>query len=633
MGLQDPVIGVRRSRIFARPAGRARIGDILVGEGALDPVALSHSLILQGRSHARIGDILIATGAADRGRVAAAAAHQQGVEFTDLNAIELDSTALTDADLNACLRDRCIPLHRDAGGVVFASRSIRPIPYSELESGTTIQRPRMVLAEDRAIQARLISTFGPELASRAALRRPEATSHRGGTAIWLRIVLFSAMVGLAALAILLPYTFATFLLTAAAMTVGSNGALWTLSMIFGRSAANALPSAEPVTQTTSKLPKVTLLVPLFHEPEAAPMIVRAIAALDYPPELLDVKFILETGDEATCAAFQSLKLPPFADVLIAPAGSPQTKPRALNFAVEFADGEIIGIYDAEDQPAPDQVRQIVAQFAVEAPDVACIQARLGYYNTSENWLTRCFEIEYASWFDVMLPGLTRLGCPLPLGGTSLFIRREVLEEVGGWDSHNVTEDADLGMMLARAGLKTALSKSITLEEASSTPLGWVKQRSRWLKGYLATWMTHMRRPVALWRSLGTAGFIGFHAILLSAATGYLALPLLWLAAICPGCFGADMSPSVSMALTAASITSLACLPALALAAISGLRRREGLSSWPWIFALPIYWVLGAAAAYIAVWELFRAPTKWRKTRHGLGRIAGAMCEEAGKGTS
>ncbi len=612
------------------PARRARIGDILISDGDVDPAELARSLALQSRSRARIGDILVARGIADRTRVAAAAARQMGVGFADLDLHAPDPLALIGADIESCLRERHMPFRRDDRGVIFASRSIAGGGVSLDGGRRVLADARTLLAEDRAIQARLIQTFGPALATRAALRRPVETSHRGGTAWWQRGALASCALIAAVLVGWSPDLLVAALMAVAGVTVALNGLLWAAALIWGRVATAEPASGRKPRHPGGTPPKVTILIPLYQEPEAAQMIVRSVAALEYPPELLDIKFILEAGDDATLAAFRALTLPPFADVLIAPKGAPQTKPRALNFALDFADGDIIGIYDAEDHPAPDQIRRIVAQFAAADPRTACIQARLGYYNAAENWLTRCFEIEYASWFDVMLPGLARMGLPLPLGGTSLFIRRQALEDIGGWDSHNVTEDADLGMMLARHGLRTELSASLTQEEATSTVSGWVRQRSRWLKGYLVTWMTHMRRPLKLWRALGPVGFAGFHLVLLSAVTGYLALPLLWLAAICPPCLGTDPQGLIAATHLGATWAGLFCLPVLVSAAWFGLRRRRGTAAWPWIAMLPAYWVLGSLAAYLALWELLVAPSKWRKTRHGLGRIAGGLCAEARK---
>ena len=94
-----------------------------------------------------------------------------------------------------------------------------------------------------------------------------------------------------------------------------------------------------------------------------------------------------------------------------------------------------------------------------------MQARLAIDNASDGWLSRHFAAEYAGQFDVFLPALAKLRLPLPLGGTSNHFRADVLRKVGGWDPFNVTEDADLGMRLARFGYRTGVIGSTTWEEA------------------------------------------------------------------------------------------------------------------------------------------------------------------------
>jgi cellulose synthase/poly-beta-1,6-N-acetylglucosamine synthase-like glycosyltransferase len=189
-----------------------------------------------------------------------------------------------------------------------------------------------------------------------------------------------------------------------------------------------------------------------------------------------------------------------------PLGTLQTKPRALNYALSFAKGSIIGVYDAEDAPAPDQLHVVVNRFAQRGPEVVCLQGQLDFYNSHSNWLAHCFTVEYATWFRIMLPSLERLGLAIPLGGTTLFFRRDILESLGGWDAHNVTEDADLGIRLARHGYRTEIIDTVTQEEANARAWPWVKQRSHWLKGYAITYGVHMRSPLKLWRDLGAWRF-------------------------------------------------------------------------------------------------------------------------------
>ncbi|MEO1458479.1 MAG: glycosyltransferase [Pseudomonadota bacterium] len=259
----------------------------------------------------------------------------------------------------------------------------------------------------------------------------------------------------------------------------------------------------------------------------------------------------------------------------------------------------------------------------EAPEeVGCVQCQLSYYNARENWVTRCFQLEYAIWFEVLLRGFQRLGLPIPLGGTSVYFRREALVTAGGWDAHNVTEDADLGMRLARRGLRTLVLDSVTEEEANCRCLTWVRQRSRWLKGYLLTWLSHVRDPVRLWREMGPRGFLGFNVLFLGAAVSYGAMPLFWLSLIGWVATGQSLWGQwlpgwilwpLALSLGGGQAIMLGC-------AALAMWRRRALDLMLWVPVLPFYWTLGAMAAWKAVAELFIAPYYWDKTRHGISRV-------------
>ncbi len=259
--------------------------------------------------------------------------------------------------------------------------------------------------------------------------------------------------------------------------------------------------------------------------------------------------------------------------------------------------------------------------------MACVQAYLDFFNASDNWLSRCFTLEYAIWFRVVLLGVQRLGLPIPLGGTSVFFRRKVLEEIGAWDAHNVTEDADLGMRLARFGYRTEMIETTTWEEANCRALPWIRQRSRWLKGYAVTWATHMRRPRELLDDLGMRGFIGFQVLFLGAITSYLSLPLFW--AVSAASLGFDVAfwrsfPGWLMwSFFASMIAGQAVMLTTAVIAARETRR-PGLLIW--VFTLPFYWPLGAVAAWRAVGEVFTRPSYWHKTEHGFA-IGGGRADQ------
>jgi cellulose synthase/poly-beta-1,6-N-acetylglucosamine synthase-like glycosyltransferase len=381
------------------------------------------------------------------------------------------------------------------------------------------------------------------------------------------------------------------------------------------------PGAWP--SATGALPVVSVIVPLYREPEIAASLLARLARLDYPRERLDVLLAVEEDDTMTRSALASARLPGWMRVVTVPDGHPRTKPRALNFALNFARGEIVGIYDAEDRPEADQILRVARRFGQLGPDTACLQGRLDYYNADHNLLSRLFAIEYATWFRVLLPGVERMGLVVPLGGTTLFLRRAALEAVGGWDAHNVTEDAELGLRLARHGYRTAIIDTTTYEEANAAVLPWIRQRTRWQKGYLLTWAMAMRSPRALWRDLGALRTIALQVQILFAVAGFLVAPLIWSLAV--KLFGAPhpldpvLGPAGYGALASAFAVSICLSVAIALRATRAphLRRLR-----PWILLSEIYFMLAVISAWRAAAEMLLRPFWWAKTRHGgFGGVA------------
>jgi cellulose synthase/poly-beta-1,6-N-acetylglucosamine synthase-like glycosyltransferase len=378
-----------------------------------------------------------------------------------------------------------------------------------------------------------------------------------------------------------------------------------------------------------KLPRVSLLVPLYQEARVARGLLEGLRALDYPPALLDIKLVLEEHDVVTRAALEEAPLPPTMEIVSVPADAMRTKPRAMNYALPLCRGEIVGVYDAEDRPDPGQIRAVVARFAEAPAEVACLQGYLDIDNTDRGWLARCFTLEYAIWFRVILLGVQRLRIPIPLGGTTVFFRRAQLERMGGWDAHNVTEDADLGMRLARFGLRCEMLSTVTMEEATLSVPAWIRQRSRWLKGYAVTWASHMRDPVQLWRDLGPRGFLGFQVLFLGALTSYLAIPLFWVLLALTLGFDAPVWEGFPAPLRVAFFASMIAGQSVMLViAVIAARDAGRLRLLPWIATLPFYWPLGAVAAYRAVAEVFYAPFHWHKTEHGVGAGRAARAPKA-----
>lgn len=463
------------------------------------------------------------------------------------------------------------------------------------------------------MEAAILHARGDELARASETTVPIEESCRGWTVrtsarLALACLCVAAALALwpqAALAALLGLTLVMFAATFALKAA----ALW-------QALRRAPPDRGPAP-LIARLPTVSIIVALYREADIAPRLIRRLGRLDYPADLLDVVLVVEEGDLPTRAALARAHLPGWMRVVTAPEGQVKTKPRALNHALQFCRGSIVGVYDAEDAPEPDQIRSVVARFYRRSPQVACLQGVLDFYNPATNWLSRCFAIEYAAWFRVMLPGLQRLGLPLPLGGTTLFFRRDALLSLGGWDAHNVTEDADLGMRLARHGYRTEMVETTTHEEANCRAIPWIKQRSRWIKGYMMTYISHMRDPVRLWRDLGPWQFAGFQVLFLGSIVQTLLAPLtlsLWALALGLGHPVAGVLPSE--ALTAIAVAFVGGEMLSIATGVVGLGKTGHRISRFWVPTLHLYAPLGAFAAYKALWEMMHKPFYWDKTSHG-----------------
>jgi cellulose synthase/poly-beta-1,6-N-acetylglucosamine synthase-like glycosyltransferase len=391
-------------------------------------------------------------------------------------------------------------------------------------------------------------------------------------------------------------------------------------LTIGRSAAATEPSPRP----DRDLPVYTVIVALYREARVVPDLIAALDALDYPPEKLDIKFVLEADDNETIAAIDMMEPGPSYDIIIVPPGGPRTKPHALNVALCSARGRFTAVFDAEDIPERDQLRRAADMFMRYGERLSCVQARLSIHNTEDSWLTRLFTAEYCGLFDVFLPGLSARRLPLPLGGSSNHFHTATLREIGGWDPYNVTEDADLGYRLARRGGQTCVIESTTYEEAPATLQAWLKQRRRWFKGWMQTWLVHMRAPVRLFRELRLGGFLTFQLVVggttLAALIHPIFLALLAWEIAAGIAAGGNWSGAGLMAALYGSLIVLGYAISAGLATI-GLARRRLMSSAPWLALIPVLWVLLSIAAWGALIQLVCDPYRWDKTEHGLARTS------------
>ena len=374
-----------------------------------------------------------------------------------------------------------------------------------------------------------------------------------------------------------------------------------------------MASRTPATSAVvadANLPVITLLIPLYKEAAVLPDLLGAIGALDYPRHKLDVKLLIEADDAETLQAIRETNACSLFEVIPAPPGAPRTKPKALNYGLHFARGELVAIFDAEDRPAPGQLRAAAAAFTRADRKLAVVQAPLNIHNGRDGWLAAQFEVEYAIHFRVWLPFLAKMGAPLALGGTSNFFRRDVLVEAGGWDAWNVTEDADIGLRLARLGYRAAMITPETDEEAPAKLKPWLNQRTRWMKGYLQTWLVLNRSPAAAARGMGLFNYLLTQVTLggsLLAAMTHGPL-LVWTAA---------SAATMGVEAWHVALFGLGYGSALAAALASGAKHARFVV----LLTLPLYWPLQSIAMVRALYEMKRRPHHWAKTPHGAFKPA------------
>lgn len=432
------------------------------------------------------------------------------------------------------------------------------------------------------------------------------------------------------------------LLLLALLLVPHIGGLWLLplwlALLIGPAVVRLIAILRPVypfsgasgSPDDADLPMYSVLVPLRDEAGMVPQLFNALRALRYPREKLDIKFVVEDRSPRTLAAVQELLGDPQFSLVSVPDTLPRTKPKALNYALPLCRGELVVVYDAEDTPDPNQLWKVAARF-IAAPKTHCIQAQLQIDNGRENWLTAGFAAEYAGLFGVLLPALAKWGQVVPLGGTSNHFRIQTLRELGGWDAFNVTEDADLGIRLARCGCRVEVIASATLEEAPTRVHTWVAQRTRWIKGWMQTLIVHGRRPLELIGDIGLGPAILLILMMLGMVLGPL-LHLVFLLLIAIRLAVGDpllgVSPVWSLMFGTAVVIGYGS--AVALNCV-GLKRRRRPDLMLASLALPFYWLLASWAAIRALRELVQQPYAWSKTPHrAVQRLWDRNSEELGR---
>ncbi|KLT65647.1 glycosyltransferase family 2 protein [Pedobacter sp. BMA] len=385
----------------------------------------------------------------------------------------------------------------------------------------------------------------------------------------------------------------------------------------------AVSKKELKQMNTKELPVFTIQLPVYKEDKLIRKLIWNLQSLDYPREKLDIKLLIEEDDDKTLNAVRDLDFPAIFEVVVVPFHMPKTKPKACNYGLHFSRGEYLTIYDAEDVPDQDQLKKVVLLFNKLPSNFICIQCALNYFNRNENFLTKMFTLEYSYWFDYMLPGLGTLDIPIPLGGTSNHFKMEKLIELGGWDPFNVTEDADLGIRAFAKGYKVALVNSTTYEEANNEPFNWIRQRSRWIKGYMQTYLVHMRNPAELIRKIGWKGFWGFNFFIGATPLTFLVYPILLVLFLCYIILDLKNIKTIfpDWVLYISTFNLVVGNILMIYVNMIAVFKRRFYELILFAIVNPVYWLMHSISAYKGLWQLVTKPFYWEKTNHGLSKVS------------
>lgn len=604
-----------------------RIGEGLVAEGLITAEERDWAVEVAARNGVRVGAVLVAAGLVRRTDLYRLLARTWEHPYIDLADTRTDRNLLDGLDPRVLGVEGWFPVRRGGDGVLVAT-SERPTDELRARLEQVFHaRVTLAVTTDWDILQALHAGFRETVVEQATLglwTRDKAQSARTVLFPAQRIALWTALAAFVVGLVASPLTTLTVLLAVVSLAflVAVTFKFWVCMVGVRQENHVSVTDDEVAALDDQDLPVYTVLVPVFREANIVAQLIENLGGLDYPAEKLEILLLLEESDTETIAAAKAANPPRNVTFLIIPPGHPQTKPKACNVGLFLARGDYLVIYDAEDKPDADQLKKAVVAFERGGDELVCVQAALNYWNASDNWLTRMFTTEYSFWFDYMLPGLDKLGLPIPLGGTSNHFRTDALRMLGGWDPFNVTEDADLGIRAAALGHSVGVINSTTFEEANRAPGNWVRQRSRWIKGYLQTLLVHLRHPLRLVRRAGLKQSVAFALLIGGTPVTFLFTPPLYLLFIASWFVSLDgLFPG--WVLYVSLFNLLIGNGMMIYVSMMGAfkRRRYGLVGWALLN--PLYWLLHSVASYKALWQLVTKPHYWEKTLHGLSHAPAA----------
>jgi cellulose synthase/poly-beta-1,6-N-acetylglucosamine synthase-like glycosyltransferase len=593
----------------------AAYADLLLESGLITAEQLAIARAAKAKSGSHIDEVLVALGMVDRQSLVRLAANAWRLKPIDLAKAQLDEALIRSWSGQMFLAENWVPVRTQGNGNILVATARVPDAERAAHIEQVLGAPvDFVVTTSWDIKTSLLRVFKSAIADEAANEL-----WRANPGLSARVVL-----SLVALVILSIFFFKGVIVAIVAVTsvvflLGTGFKFFVAMRGAKFDVVERITDQQVAALDERNLPKYTVLVPVFKEANIVAQLIGNLGHIDYPPEKLEILILIEEEDYETRDALTGANPPPNFHIVTVPKGAPQTKPRACNVGLFFATGKYLVIFDAEDTPEPDQLKKAVIAFENGGEKTVCVQAALNYFNADENALTRMFTLEYSYWFDYMLPGLDLADLPIPLGGTSNHFRTSALVELGGWDPYNVTEDADLGIRASALGYRVGVINATTMEEANTSIPNFVRQRSRWIKGYMQTTLVHARNPLGLIRQIGLRRFLGFTLLIAGTPTTFLGvIPgylMITVTLIVPTPLISQFFPV--WVLWICLLNFIIGSSIMVYLSMMGPYKRGTFNLILWALLNPAYWILHSVASYKALWQLITKPHYWEKTEHGL----------------
>lgn len=608
----------------------AGFAALLLDSGLITSDQLAIARAAKSKTGDRLDEVLVNLGMVESGALLKVMARAWKVAPIDLNTAKVDRDLVRQWPAERYLLENWVPVRDQSNGSVLVATAREPDAAKTAAIASVLENPvEFVAATSWDIRSAVRRNFKAEIPEDGTTDR-----WRTNPSLSARVVVSNGqavggiLFGLALFTLALTFPAA---LGGAVVATASVGFLTAASFVLvmairgeGRyDAADAMPDAAAAAKREHPLPLYTVLVPVFRQAAAVPAMIATLSRLDYPADRLEVLILVEEEDSATRDAILAAAPPPRFRIVTVPGGAPETRPRACNVGLFVARGEFLVVYGADHVPAADQLKKAVAAFADGGVDLACIQATIRYSNAFENTLTRMAALERSAWAERVLPALGRSQFAVPAGGTSEHFRTAALVELGGWDPYNVSEDVDLGVRMSAMGYRLAPMASLTEEPAAATVPAFVRQRSRWTKGYLQTALVHSRKPLALIQHVGFARFSATALLVAATPAAVLTVIPFYLLVLTALVLPADVVESVvpAWALTAGIAAFAVGMAEMVVVCALGPVRRRDYSAVGLALLAPIHWILHSVAAYRGLGQLFTRP-HYRQKKEREPRLKG-----------